>query len=286
VGNHQLTNSPTHQLTNSPTHHLPMNLGIENRIAIVGGASKGLGRACAERLAAEGANLTVCARNEADLEATADAIRQSTGRSVLAVAADWSKAEDIDRTVEETIQTYNRLDILVHNTGGPPPGEFSDHPDEHWQAAFELLLFSAIRMYRAVTPHMQKNHWGRIINIASITVKEPWESLILSNVFRSGLVSLAKTISRKLAADNILINTVCPGLYLTQRMENVLNNQAVKSGRTLDEVMAEYTAEIPVGRMGEPEELANLVAFFASESASNITGTAVQADGGAVKSVL
>jgi 3-oxoacyl-[acyl-carrier protein] reductase len=263
-----------------------MDLGIKNRVAIVGGASKGLGRASAERLAAEGANLTICARNEQVLEETADAIRHDYGVDVLAISADWSQSADIDRTVEETIKTYNRLDILVHNTGGPPPGEFADHPDDHWQDAFELLLFSAIRMYRAVTPHMEKNQWGRIINIASITVKEPWESLILSNVFRSGLVSLAKTISRKLAADNILINTVCPGLYLTQRMENVLENQALKSGRPLEDVVADYTSEIPVGRMGDPDELANLVAFFASNLASNITGTTVQADGGAIKSIL
>lgn len=263
-----------------------MDLGIKNRVAIVGGASKGLGRACAERLAAEGADLTICARNEDDLNAAAEEIRDAYGRSVLAIAADWSIATDIERTVEETEKAYGRLDILVHNTGGPPPGEFADHPDEHWQEAFDLLLFSAVRMYRAVTPLMKKNQWGRIVNIASITVKEPWESLVLSNVFRSGLVSLAKTISRKLAGDNILINTVCPGLYLTQRMENVLNNQAEKSDKPLEEVMAAYTADIPVGRMGEPEELANLVAFFASDLSSNITGTAVQADGGAVKSVL
>lgn len=263
-----------------------MDLGIVDRVAIVGGASRGLGKACADRLALEGASLTLCARNAGDLEAAARDIRETSGRPVLAVQADWSRPEDIRRTVSETLTHYGRIDILVQNTGGPPPGGFFDHPDEHWQAAFDLLLFSAVRMYREVIPPMRRNRWGRIINIASVTVKEPWENLILSNVFRTGVVSLAKSLSRELAKDHIMINTVCPGLYRTRRMEEVLRKQAESAGSTLEDMIARSTGDIPLGRMGDPAELADLVAFLASDLAGNITGTTIPADGGMVKGLM
>ncbi|MBT5876769.1 MAG: SDR family oxidoreductase [Candidatus Latescibacteria bacterium] len=263
-----------------------MNLGLSERVAIVGGASKGLGRACAERLAHEGANLVICARDESSLSAAAGEIAGATGREILAVAADWSKESDIERTVEQAMSTFGRVDVLIHNTGGPAPGTFFDHDDEAWREAGELLLFSAIRLYRLIVPLMKRNEWGRIVNITSVTVKEPIDNLVLSNVYRAGIVSLAKSISRELARDNILINTVCPGYYLTQRMEEVLMNQAARSGRSFEEVVAGLTDDIPVGRMGDPGELANLVAFYASEASSNMTGTAVAADGGLLKSLI
>jgi len=263
-----------------------MDLGIKGRVAVIGGASKGLGRACADRLAAEGADLVICARNQTEIEAAGEEIHGITGSEVRAVAADWSKAEDIERTIDGAMDAFGRIDILVHNTGGPAPGTFFDHSDDAWREAGNLLLYSAIRLYRGVVPHMKTAGWGRIINITSVTVKEPLENLVLSNVYRAGIVSLAKTISRELARYNILINTVCPGYYLTQRMEEVLSNQAERAGKPLQSVISGLSEDIPVGRMGDPAELANLVAFLASDTASNMTGATIQADGGLLKSVM
>lgn len=263
-----------------------MDLGIAGRVAIIGGSSKGLGKACAVRLAAEGAKVTICARGEEELQRTAAEIRQASGADVLAVPSDWSRSDDITRTVNDTLRAFGRIDILVHNTGGPPPGGFFDHPDEAWQQAFELVVLSAVRMYRAVIPHMRTQRWGRIVNITSTTVKEPWETLLFSNVFRVSVVSLAKTLSRALAKENILINTVCPGPFRTQRAESLIKNQAEKTGKAVDAVVAEWVQGIPLGRMGEPEELADLVAFLVSDRASHITGTTIPADGGAVKGLF
>lgn len=263
-----------------------MDLGMTGRVAIIGGSSKGLGKACAVRLAAEGAHVVVCARGEEELQRTAEEIRHTSGAEVLAVPSDWSRPDDIRRTVTATVDRFGRIDILVHNTGGPPPGGFFDLPDETWQQGFDLVLLSAVRMYREVIPHMRKQGWGRIVNIESTTVKEPWETLILSNVFRVGVVNLVKTLSRTLAKENILINTVCPGPFRTQRSESLLKNRAEATGKPLDAVLEEWVRDIPTGRMGEPDELANLVAFLVSDRASHITGTTIQIDGGAVRGML
>jgi 3-oxoacyl-[acyl-carrier protein] reductase len=263
-----------------------MDLGITGRVAIVGGASRGLGKACAVRLATEGVKVVICARGEEALQQTAAEIRQGCGTDVLAVPSDWSRYDDIRRTVRAALDAFSRIDILVHNTGGPPAGGFFDQTDDTWQKGFELVLLSAVRMYREVIPHMQKHRWGRIVNIESTTVKEPWETIILSSVFRVGVISVSKTLSQALAKDNILINTVCPGPFRTERAESILRSQAEKAGKSVDEVMAEWVRGIPRGRMGEPEELANLVAFLASDRASHITGTTIQTDGGAVKGLF
>lgn len=260
-----------------------MDLGLKDRVALIGGGSKGFGRACAMRLASEGASVVICARGQEQLNQTASDIRNAYGTYVLALPSDWSKHEDIKRVVAETVELFGKVDILVHNTGGPPAGGFWDQTEERWQNGFDLVLMSAVRMYREVVPHMRKQQWGRIVNIESTTIKEPWDTIILSSVMRAGVASLAKTVSRDLAKDNILINTVCPGPFRTDRFESLIAKQAAQSGRSVDEVTADWVREIPAGKVGEPDDLASLVAFLASDRANHLTGTVIQTDGGALK---
>ena len=263
-----------------------MDLGLRGKVALVGGSSRGLGYACARRLAEEGASVVLCARTAEDVERATEEIRTATGAETLAVAADLSTLDGPERFVRSALERFGHVDVLVHNTGGPPPGDFFAHDDASWQSAFELLLLSAVRTYRLVLPSMRQRRWGRIVNITSVTVKEPWTDLILSNVFRTGLVSLAKTLSRPLAPEGILIHNVCPGSFRTERSRELLTRRAEESARTLEEVMAEAASEVPIGRIGAPEELANLVAFLCSERASYITGVTIQVDGGRISSLF
>jgi 3-oxoacyl-[acyl-carrier protein] reductase len=264
-----------------------MDLGLREKVALVLAASKGLGRASAYALAAEGAYITIGARNQQMLEETAQHIRQETESHVLAVPTDVRKAEDLEAIVAATLQTYGRLDILVNNAGGPPPGQFEQFDDTAWQSAFEINFLSAVHAIRLVLPHMRQVGGGRIINIVSSSVKEPIDGLILSNAIRPGVVGLAKTLSRELAADNITINNVCPGRILTDRIRTGQAYQRLQAqGKSEDEIARELAQDIPMKRIGKPEELGALVAFLASEQAAYITGTTIQVDGGLVKSLL
>jgi 3-oxoacyl-[acyl-carrier protein] reductase len=188
--------------------------------------------------------------------------------------------------VDETLRRYGRIDVLVTNNGGPPAGYLSDFDDEVWLAAHQLTLLSAVRLIRAVLPAMRAQQWGRIVNITSVSVKQPIDNLLLSNVYRPGVVGLAKTLSAQVASEGITINNVAPGYTRTDRVLELTEAQALDQGRTASEVLADTTASFPMKRMGEPEELAALVAFLASERASYITGTTIQVDGGYVKGGL
>ena len=263
-----------------------MDLGLKGKVAIVGGSSRGLGLAIALGLAKEGVNVTICARNEDELQKAAFKIKSEGPGEVLAIAADQTKYEDIKCIVNETVQKFGRIDILVNNTGGPKPGGFFDHEDADWQEAFELLLLYVVRMCRAVIPYMKKQGGGRIINNTSFTVKEPSVNLLLSNVFRVGVVSLAKTLSQELAGDNILVNNICPGSFRTTRMEQLLEHRAEREGKSLSQLESEIVKAIPLGRFQSPEELANLVVFLASDRASAITGATIQVDGGLLKGLF
>ncbi|HGJ67047.1 TPA: SDR family oxidoreductase [bacterium] len=263
-----------------------MELGLKGKIAIVGGSSKGLGKACAMALAREGAEVAICARNEKELNDTADQIRWKYGTDVLALSVDLTRYEDIKRLVNETMRRFGRIDILVNNTGGPTPGGFFDLDDESWEMGFQRLLMFTVRICREVIPIMKKQNWGRIINDTSFTVKEPADRLVLSNVFRVGVISLAKTLSRELGQHNITVNNVCPGSFETERMEQILEERSAKSGKSIEAVKAELIETIPIRRMQKPEELADLVAFLASENAGGITGTTIQVDGGMIKGLF
>ena len=263
-----------------------MDLGIKDRVAIVAASSKGLGKATALGLAKEGVNLTICSRDKATLESAAEEIRSQTGVEVLPIPCDVSKTEDIKNVVNETIKKFKTVDILINNAGGPPTGGFLDFTLEHWQKAIELNLFSAITFSNEVIPYMKKNEWGRIINITSYAVKQPVEGLMLSNTVRAGIIGLAKSLSNEFGGDNILVNNICPGRIHTDRIVFLANDRAKKEGKSFDEVIDHMGADVPVGRIGRPEELAALAVFLASEQASYITGTTIQVDGGLTKGLM
>jgi 3-oxoacyl-[acyl-carrier protein] reductase len=263
-----------------------MDLGLKGKAALVVAASKGMGRACAMGLAAEGARVAMCARGEAELKKAADEVRQKTGAEVLAVPADATRVEDIKRVVNETVRAFGGVDILVANVGGPPPGSFDQLSDEQWKAAFEQVHLSTVRFIREALPHMKRARWGRILSIQSSSVKQPVEGLLLSNGIRPGVAGLFKTLAADLAKDNITVNLVLPGRIMTDRFVGHQKSLAERAGRTLEEQLRLSAADIPAGRIGTPEEFANVVVFLASERASYVTGAVIQVDGGLVKSVV
>lgn len=263
-----------------------MDLGLKERVAIVAASSRGLGKACARELAREGATVVICARDRAQLQATAGEIGQETGAQVLPVTIDLTDAAQIQHLVAEAQQRFGRIDILVSNNGGPPAGRFDDFDDDTWLAMHQLTLMSAVRLIRAVLPAMRTRQWGRIINITSVSVKEPIDNLLFSNVYRPGVIGLAKTLSAQVAAAGITINNVAPGYTRTDRVLELAKARAAEQGKTIEEVLADRTASLPMQRMGEPEELAALVAFLASERAGYITGATIPVDGGNLKGLL
>lgn len=263
-----------------------MDLGLAGKVALVGGASRGIGKAVAMGLAQEGCRVAICARGREALEAAAAEIAGATGSEVLPVICDMAQYDDIRRFVAETVSRFGGLDIVVNNAGGPPLGTFEAHSDDVWQGALAQNLLSVTRTVREALPHLRKRGGGRIINITSIAVKQPIDGLILSNAARLGVVGLAKTLSRELGRDQILVNNVCPGLTLTDRMRQVLQGRATAQGRPVEEVVEEENRSIPVGRLGQPEDVAALVVFLASEPARQITGTTIQVDGGSTTAVM
>ncbi len=258
-----------------------MDLGLSGKIGLVAAASKGLGKAVALRLAREGMKIAICARDEGTLRATAQEISALTKTEVLPIRADVTRSDDIKRFVAEAVNRFGGVDVLVTNAGGPPPGNFFACDDSHWEQAFQLTLMSVVRLCREAIPHMQQRGGGRIINIASVSVKQPIENLILSNSLRLAVVGLAKSLANELAPMKITVNTVCPGPTQTDRMEQLL-----RASGNVEEARRFWTKDIPMGRMGQPEELADLVAFLASENARYITGTVIQVDGGLVKGIF
>ena len=202
-----------------------MDLGIRGKVALIGGASKGLGKGCALSLAKEGVSIAICSNDSQSLELTSKEV-ESFGVKALPLFADLSKKDDVERIVKQTLDMFGRIDILVNNSGGPRPGSFFDFADDQWDEAYEQVLMYVVRLCRLVIPHMKKNKWGRIINSTSLVVKEPAEGLILSNVFRSGVVSMAKTISKELIKDNITINSLCPGAFKTDRAIEIMKETA------------------------------------------------------------
>ncbi len=263
-----------------------MEMGLKGTVALVTGASQGLGKAIATELAREGAGVTICARHPETLEDAANEIRGLSGGKVVAVAADVSTVEGIEAVVKAAIDNFGRLDILVTNAGGPPSGDFTKHDDMAWQRAFEQNLMSAVRLVRATLPYLKESGRGRIINLTSTAVKQPIDGLLLSNSIRAGVIGLAKTLSTELAPFNITVNNIAPGRFATNRIRKLDEARAQATGSTVADIQKGAAAQIPLGRDGRPEELAYLAVFLASDKASYITGTTTQVDGGMIKGLF
>jgi 3-oxoacyl-[acyl-carrier protein] reductase len=258
-----------------------MELKLEGRRAIVMAASRGLGFACAAGLAREGVQLVICSRDAARIEEAAVRLRQETGASVHAVAADVSSPQEARRLVALAVEQYGGVDIVVHNAGGPPAGDFQSVNEAQWHKAIEQNLMSLVRIVDASVPEMRRAGGGRILTIASSSVKQPIPNLVLSNATRAGVWGLVKSLSRELAPDGILVNLIAPGRVQTERIDELDRANAEKSGRPLAEVKQASVESIPLGRLGRPEELAHLAVFLASDAASYITGQAIMVDGAA-----
>ena len=263
-----------------------MDLGLKDRVALVAASSRGLGKACALELAREGAKVVICSRDPEHLASAAGEIASATGAQVLPVETDLTDHAQIKNLIAQTMDLFGRIDILVTNNGGPPAGFFDDFEDEAWLEAHQLTLLSAVRLIRAVLPAMRARKWGRIINITSVSVKQPIDNLLLSNVYRPGVIGLAKTLSAQVAADGITVNNVAPGYTRTGRVLDLSRARAAGGDQMAEEVLSATVAKVPMRRMGEPAELAALVAFLASERAAYITGATIQVDGGYVTSLL
>ena len=263
-----------------------MNLGLKNKVAIITGASKGIGKAIATNFAEEKAKITICSRNINNLRKTAETIEEKTGAIILPIQTNLEKHEDIQKMVDETLKKFGRIDILINNTGGPPPIKFIDTTEKYWQKAVNQLLMSTINCCYEVIPIMKKQGWGRIINMTSIAAKQPIDNLILSNSIRSGIHGLTKTLSNELAEYGITVNAVCPGYTLTERIIDLAKANALTSGKKYKDIIKKWEEQIPIGRLGTTDEIANLVLFYASEKASYITGNITQVDGGYNKSII
>jgi 3-oxoacyl-[acyl-carrier protein] reductase len=263
-----------------------MDLGIREKVALVAASSRGLGRAVAEELAAEGASLVMCARAEAPLREAADAIRRASGARVVDVVADLGHPLGVEQVVDAALREFGRVDILVTNTGGPPAGPFESHSREAWRDAVRQNLESVLDLTRGVLPGMKERRWGRIVNVTSIAVKQPVDNLILSNSVRAAVTGFARTLANEVAEFGVTVNNVLPGYTRTRRVEELAERNAALRGTSPAEAFAGWEREIPMRRLGDPREFAAAVAFLASERASYITGTSIPVDGGWIKALL
>jgi 3-oxoacyl-[acyl-carrier protein] reductase len=263
-----------------------LDLGLQGRVAIVAAASRGLGRAVAEELASEGAYVAICARTASELEKTAAHIQKSTGREVFHQSVDVTNPAAVSQFVAAVENRFGRIDICVTNSGGPPSKMFVDTNPEDWRTAVDLLLMSAVFFAMETLPRMQKNKWGRFITITSSAVKQPVDGLLLSNSIRAAVTGLARTLANEYAAHGITVNNVCPGYTRTARLDHLAATISARTGKEPEAVFADWTRQIPAGRIGTPQEFAAVVAFLASDRASYVNGTSLAVDGGMIRSLL
>ncbi|WP_226037105.1 SDR family oxidoreductase [Aquibacillus saliphilus] len=263
-----------------------MELHLDGKSVIVTAASKGLGKATAIEYAKEGAHVLISSRDEQELIKTVEEIKSKTGNTKIDFAVcDVTSSEQIKEMVKKCVDINGTVDVLVNNAGGPPAGTFDQFSDQDWQRAFELNLLSFIRIIREVLPYMKKQKRGHIVNIASSSIKQSLDNLLLSNTFRPGIVGLAKSLSQELSVDNILINTVGPGTIETDRIIDLNRIQSEKSNQTFEQLHSKIEQSIPMGRLGQPEEFAKAIVFFGSGANTYITGQSLIVDGGLVKAL-
>jgi 3-oxoacyl-[acyl-carrier protein] reductase len=262
-----------------------MDLGLKNQVALVTAASKGLGKAAALAFAREGAKVVICARSD-QLEQTAAEIRQETGAEVLAVRADVTQPQDIDKLVKATLDAFGQIDILIINAGGPPPGGFLSFKPEDWEKACQLTLMSAVRLCYAVVPHMLARGSGSIVTTQSYSVKQPIDNLILSNSLRMAVIGLMKSLANELGPKGIRVNSINPAWTWTERVDQLMHDRAARAGTTAKQEASKITVAVPLGRMGTVEEFGQAIAWLASPAASFVHGHALMFDGGATKASL
>lgn len=261
-----------------------MDFGLKSKTALITAASQGIGKAAAIELMHEGCRVAICSSNRDNLTDAADEIKNITGSEPFWMVCDINNSADINNTVEKVIEQFGSIDILVNNCGGPAPGFFDEINDENWEDAYNQVLMSTVRFTRLALPYMKKNNWGRIINVTSLSVKQPVDNLILSNSFRSAVTAFAKTISQQYGKYGITVNNVAPGFILTSRLDELAEKRAEKSGKTPEEILNEMASSNPLQKIGSPEDIGAAIAFLASERANYITGVTLQVDGGQIKS--
>jgi len=263
-----------------------METGLRGKTALVTASSLGIGKAVAEALVSEGCKVAISSRTKDNLVVTAKEIKNKYGIEPLWCVCDLNKAKDIENTVSAIINELGDIDILINNCGGPVPGMFEELDEKDWDNAYEQVLLSAVRFSKLVLPGMMRNEWGRIINITSISVKQPIDNLILSNSLRAGVTGFTKSLSNEIAKFNITVNNVAPGLTLTRRLYELAVIEAKEKGKSHEEILVEMAKRIPMNRLARPEEIASVILFLASKQASYVTGNTIQVDGGYVKGLL
>src|ERR1051325_11387665 len=263
-----------------------MDLGLKDRVALVAAASKGIGFSVAHERAQEGARVFLGSRDEKRASEAAQRIHEATGAAVAGIGADVTDDAAVERFVNLARERSGRIDILVNNAGGPPAATFADADLDTFRKAFELNALSAIRLAKLVLPDMRARKWGRIINITSVSVKQPIDGLLLSNTVRAGLTGWAKTVSTEVAADNVTVNNIAPGYTLTERQDELATARSKATGKSKEEMIGLWAAQVPMQRLASADEIAAAAAFLASERASYITGVTLQVDGGWVRSLL
>jgi 3-oxoacyl-[acyl-carrier protein] reductase len=260
-----------------------MDTGLKNRVAIVAASSQGIGRATAEAFAAEGCRVAMCARNAQTLRTAAERMEKQYSAEVFTQTLDVTDAEAVHRFVAAVVSKFGGVDICVTNAGGPPAKGFLAATLEEWQRAVELNFLSVVYFAREVIPHMQRQHWGRIITITSITTKQPVAGLVLSNAVRAAVVGLVKSLANEFGKDGILVNNVGPGYTATDRLKELAKSRSAASGKSEKEISEGWSADAPLKRLGEPCEVADAIVWLASERASYVTGQTVLVDGGLYK---
>jgi 3-oxoacyl-[acyl-carrier protein] reductase len=263
-----------------------MNLGLAGKVAFIAGGSQGLGKAAALEMSREGARIVIGALDDPELPGAVEEIRAATGNEVIGIPVDVTRSDQARDFIRKGVEHFGTVDVLVNNAGGPPDKTFLEIDDDLWEFGFKLNLMSTIIMTREAVPIMKEKRWGRIINMTSVSVKQPIDGLILSNTIRMGVIGLAKTLSTELAPYNVTVNNVCPGYTMTERVRKLAIVVAEKRNSTPEAVVKSWEALIPMGRLGTPEEFAALVAFLASEKSSYITGASIHIDGGYYKGIM
>ena len=257
-----------------------MDLGLDGKVSLVGASSRGLGFACASALSKEGSNVIICGRDNDRLLLAKSRIEKIGKSKVLAIITDLSKSKERENLIDKTIKEFGRIDIFINNCGGPKPGSFFNLDDNDWLLAYEQILGSTISFYKLIIPIMKEQEWGWVVNITSLAAKEPNNAIITSTVFRLGAIAIAKVLSKELAKYNILINNLCPGAFSTERVNELIKIKSKDSLKSEKEIEQSILSDYPSGKLGDPNELANLVALIVSERIDTLTGTSISLDGG------